>query len=151
MKKVIVVLLCLVGMTAVAQKGEKHERNLKNDLTPEQMATLKTKEMTLALDLTETQQKQIQTLNVESAKTRKVKMEERRASKKNDQLKRPTSDERYATKNEFLDRMIAQKAEMKDILSPEQYEKWEKMAQRNGKHRNGKGKKGDGQRRHTRK
>ncbi len=137
MKKVIVVLLCMASMSAIAQRGERHQGSAMNDMTPEQTATLKTKKMTLALDLTDVQQKQIQTLNLENAKTRKAAMEKRKALKENGDTKKPTSDEHYAMKNERLDRMIAQKAEMKDILSQEQYDKWEKMAQRKGKHRKG--------------
>ncbi len=53
-------------------------------------------------------------------------------------MQKPTSDERYAMKNERLDAMIAHKTEMKEILSPDQYAKWEKMGQRGGKHRKGK-------------
>ena len=151
MKKVIVVLLCLVGMTAVAQKGEKQQRDAKNDMTPEQMATLKTKKMTLALDLTESQQKQVQSLNLENAKTRMAKREERKARKEDNQAKRPTSDERYAMQNKRLDRMIAHKGEMKDILSAEQYSQWEKMAKRKSKHRKGKGKNRDEGKRHSKK
>ncbi len=137
MKKVIVVLLCMASMSAIAQRGERQQRSTMNDMTPEQAATLKTKKMTLALDLTDAQQKQIQTLNLENANTRKAAMEKRKALKENGESKKPTSDERYAMKNERLDAMIAHKAEMKDILSPEQYGKWEKMAQRKGKHRKG--------------
>ena len=39
--------------------------------------------------------------------------------------KKPTSDEIYAMKNKMLDEQIANKAEMKKILTPEQYKKWE--------------------------
>lgn len=140
--------MCLVGMTAMAQKGERHQNNAKNDMTPEQMATLKTKQMTWALDLTNAQQKQIQTLNLENAKTRKAAMDERKARK---ETKKPTSDERYAKKNERLDRMIVHKAEMKNILSTEQYDKWEKMAMRKGKHRKGMHYKGKKEKQDTRK
>ncbi|MGB6154137.1 MAG: hypothetical protein WBG48_19290 [Pricia sp.] len=149
MKKAIVVLLCLVGMTAVAQKGEKQQRDDKNDMTPEQMATLKTKKMTLALDLTDAQQKQIQSLNLENAKSRVARREERKARKEDDQAKRPTSDEHFAMQNKRLDQMIAHKAQMKDILSEEQYSQWEKMAKRKGKHR--KGTKNGERKRHSRK
>lgn len=134
MKKVIVILLCMVGLTAMAQKGENGHRGGMKDLTPEQMATLQTKKMTLALDLTQDQQTKIQALNLENAKTRKAKMEARKAAKEKDEAKKPTSEERYAMQNERLDKMIAQKAEMKNILSADQYEKWEKMAHRKGKH-----------------
>jgi hypothetical protein len=44
--------------------------------------------------------------------------------------------------NERLDRMIAHKAEMKKILSEEQYTRWERMAHQKGKHRKQKGERG---------
>ena len=44
---------------------------------------------------------------------------------KKDDAKKPTSDEIYAMKNKMLDEQIANKAEMKKILTPEQYKKWE--------------------------
>lgn len=151
MKKVIVVLIFMVGMTAMAQQGERQHRDGMHQMTPEQTATLKTKKMTLALDLTDAQQKQIQSLNLENAKTRKATMEKRKAKKGDGESKKPTSDERYALKNERLDKMIAHKADMKDILSPEQYGKWEKMSQQKGKHQKRKGENDKKQKRHTRK
>lgn len=151
MKKVIVVLLCLVGMTAMAQNGEKQHRNAKKDMTPEQMATLKTKKMTLALDLSDAQQKRIQSLNLENAKNRKAKREKRKAERGDNEFKKPTSDERYAMMNERLNRMIAVKAEMKDVLSAEQYATWEKMAHRKTKRNNRKNDKDSGRKRQTRK
>ena len=139
----------MASITAMAQKGERQQNRAMNNMTPEQMATIKTKKMTLALDLTDAQQKQIQALNLESAKTRKAAMEKRKAAKANEESKKPTSDERYAMKSERLDQMIAHKSEMKEILSPEQYEKWEKMAKRKGKHHKGKHEKGKQGKRHS--
>ncbi len=140
MKKAIWAIALLIGALGMAQEEGKSNRGAMKDLTPEQMATLQTKKMTLALDLSEAQQSQIQALNLENAKTRKAKMEERKAKKEAGEAKKPTSEERYAIQNARLDQMIAQKAEMKKILSEEQYDKWEKMAHRRGKHRKGKGK-----------
>ena len=141
MKKVILATLLLVGVTAMAQDGKRH-RNGMGDLSAEQMATLQTKRMTLALDLTEAQQEQIQALNLENAKLKKAKIEARKAQKESEEKARPTSEERYAMQNERLEYQIAQKAKMKEILSQEQYEKLEKMHQNRGKHRKGKGKHG---------
>lgn len=139
-------MLLLVGATAVAQeKSGGHHRGKMNDMTPEQMATLQTKKMTLALDLSESQQSQIQALNLENVKVRKTKMEERKAKKEVGERKKRTSEERYAMSNARLDAQIAQKEEMKKILSEKQMEKWEKMKHGKRKHkgRKGKGKKGD--------
>ncbi|PKA97421.1 hypothetical protein B0O79_1082 [Flavobacteriaceae bacterium MAR_2009_75] len=127
MKKVIVILLCMVGVTAMAQKGDNPERGHMKELSPEQAATLQTKKLTLALDLDKNQQSKVMALNLEHAKMRKAKMEERKAAKEKGEMKKPTADERYAMQNEKLDQMIAHKAEMKNVLSEEQYQKWQKM------------------------
>ncbi|WP_276165500.1 hypothetical protein [Zobellia alginiliquefaciens] len=133
MKKILVALVCMVGLTAMAQREKGHGRDQMKDLTAEQMATLQTKKMTLALDLTSGQQQKIKAIHLEEAKERKAKHEERKAQKEEGERKKPTSEERYAMQNARLDKMIAFKAEMKEILSAEQYEKWEKMHKRRGK------------------
>ncbi|KAG1650165.1 hypothetical protein GQR58_028275 [Nymphon striatum] len=116
--------MLLVGITAIAQRGEHGSREGKKDLTAEQVATLKTKKATLALDLTEAQQGQMKTLFLENAKMQKTKMTE---------------------PNERLDHQIAQKAKLKSILSDEQYTKWEKTQRRRSKGRKGKGQKRKGE------
>ncbi|MEO9892754.1 hypothetical protein [Aurantibacter sp.] len=141
MKKAIIVMMLLVGVTTIAQeRKERPNRGDMKDLTAEQIATLQTKKMTLALDLTSKQQTQIQAINLEQATTRKAKMAERKAAKEDGERKKPTSEERYAMQNERLDAQIALKSEMKSILSDEQYTKWEKM--RHHKKKRG-GKKGE--------
>jgi len=142
MKKIIVALVCMVGLTAMAQREKGHGRDGMKDLTAEQIATLHTKKMTLALDLTSTQQEQVNAINLEEAKMRKAKFEKRKAQKEEGERKKPTSEEKYAMQNEKLDKMIARKAEMKKILSAEQYEKWQKMQEHRGK-RNSREKKGE--------
>lgn len=144
MKKVIVLLVCMVGLSATSQRGENQHRGEMKNLTPEQTATLQTKKMTLALDLSQDQQTKILAMNLEKAKARKTIMEERKAAKENDEAKKPTSEERYTMQIARLDELIAQKAEMKGILSANQYDKWQKMVQRKGKH--GKRMKKDGKR-----
>lgn len=137
MKNVALVVMLLVGMTTMAQKGKGDHRGAMKDLTPEQVATLQTKQMTLVLDLSEAQQSKIQAVNLANAELRKAKMEERKAAKKEGDAKKPTSEERYAMKNEMLDQQIALKAEMKKILSEDQFEKWTKMKRGKRKHHRG--------------
>ncbi|MEO0527714.1 MAG: hypothetical protein AAFZ89_10845 [Bacteroidota bacterium] len=136
MKKVFVTLMLLAGFTAIAQKGESraHHRDAIKDLTPQQIATLKTKKMTLALELTEQQQEEIQKINLENAALRKAKMEERTAKKEEGESKKPTTEERYTMLNERLDRQIAVQDQMKQILTEEQFDQWKKMQHRKGKH-----------------
>ena len=139
MKKVILLVVLVAGFTAMAQKGERGNRGDFNNMSAEQMATLQTKRMTLDLNLTEAQQSKIQALNVENAKKRKAKMEERKALK--DAAERParTSDEQYAMRAERLDAAIAHKSELKKILSTEQFEQWEMHHKKRGEHQKGKG------------
>ncbi|MEO0573269.1 MAG: hypothetical protein AAF039_16295 [Bacteroidota bacterium] len=127
--KMLVASALLIGAMASAQReGYGAQRGaLHQDLTAEQLATLKTKKMTLALDLNEKQQEAIFEFNVANAEFRKEKMEERKAQKERGERSRPTSEERYSMANAQLDRMIAQQKELKKILNDEQFDQWKKM------------------------
>ena len=131
MKKIMITLLLLIGMPTMAQRSEgkagKGQRSAMQDFTPEEIATLHSKKMTLALDLTSVQQNKVKALALENARERKTKMSERKAKRKEGDTKKLTSEERFTMQNAMLDRKIAQKAKMKNILSEDQYSKWEKM------------------------
>lgn len=135
MKEVLIAMLVMASFSAMAQKGPHYgERHGMKDLSPEQMATLQTKKLTLALDLTKSQQEAVQQLHLENAKTRKEKLEKIKAARESEERQKPSSEERFAMQNERLDHMITQKEKMKKILSPEQYEKWEKGHNQKRKH-----------------
>ena len=138
MKKVMILIMLLIGGIALAQRGEGNMREGTKDLSAEQIATLKTKKATLALDLTEIQQGQMKALLLKNAEMRKAKMEARKVQKESGERKKYTIEERYARTNERLDYQIAEKAKLKEILSEEQLSKWEKMQNRRGKHKKGK-------------
>ena len=145
MKKVLVTTVLLIGMMGYSQRGQhfdSEQRGMK-DMSPEQIAILKTKKMTLALDLSTAQQKEIQTLNLENAKERETLMLERKVKKEQAEQSKPSTDERFEFKNERLDRMIAQKGKMKQILSEEQFQKWERINHHRSSHRK------DGNREHN--
>ncbi len=128
-------MFTIASLTAMAQEGpDRGTREGKDQLTPAQLATLHTKKMTLVLDLSSAQQKQIQQLQLENATHRQEKMAALKGKKWD-----LSAEERYALQSERLDRMIAQKKKMKDILNEDQFSKWEKeMAHR--KHKGHKGK-----------
>lgn len=137
MKKVLVTTVLLIGMMGYSQRGQhfdSEQRGMK-DMTPEQIAILKTKKMTLALDLSEAQQKEIQKINLNNAIERKALMLERKAKREESKESKPSSDERFDIQNERLDRMIAQKGKMKQILSEEQFQKWERTNHHRRGHR----------------
>jgi methionine-rich copper-binding protein CopC len=105
------------------------------DVTPEEMASLQTKKMTLQLGLNESQQKEIQKINLENAKDRKAKMEARKAQKANGTITKPSKEEQLKMMNERLDNQIEMKEKMKKILNDEQFAKWEKQQQEVNKKR----------------
>ena len=138
MKKIILIVLALVTIQVSAQerkqefrKGERKERIKKfKDFSPEEVAELQTKRMTLDLDLTSSQQKQIQKLNLENAIDRKAKMEERQTQMKDGNKEKPSKEDRLKMMNERLDKQIEMKQKMAKILNSDQMEKWEKMKNR---------------------
>ena len=147
MKKLIFAVMMLSGVLLTAQhEGHRKQRGQMKDMTPEQVATLKTKQLTLALDLSQAQQKEIQKLNLEQAQLRQAKRSAREEEKSGETKTQPNKEERYEQHVARLDQMIAHKAKMKSVLNAEQYEKWEKMhmhrqkqrrPKRSGHHRNG--------------
>lgn len=148
-KLVIITVSLLVGFLTFAQEKEvqKAERKARMEnresLSAEQQAELQVKRMTLDLDLNSKQQGEIKKIVLEQAKKREAKKEEWKANKENQ--KSISKDEKFAMKNQALDEQIAMKAEMKKILTAEQFVKWEaKQAERKDKmekRKNAKGKK----------
>ena len=138
MKKLFLIALALVTIQVSAQNKKQGTRNgdrtekgqRMSDFTPEEMAQLQTKKMTLDLDLTASQQKQIEKLNLENAKTRKSKMEARQANRKDGKGEKLNKEERLARMNERLDNQMEMKAKMKKILNDEQFTKWEAISTR---------------------
>ena len=124
MKKAMIILMALTTFAITAQnKSEDRKENRsqpRENLTPEQRAELHTKKMTLHLNLNETQQAQVNHLMLEMHKDRPEPPKNR---------KEMTDAQKFEAKNAMLDRRIAIKKEMKQILNEEQYTKWEKGLQ----------------------
>ncbi|WP_299107609.1 hypothetical protein [uncultured Tenacibaculum sp.] len=124
MKKLVALFLLMftVSTTLVAQKKQKDE------LSIDQKTELKLKKMTLKLDLTPKQQRQIRPLLAQSVSDHMAMREKRKAMKaKGQEL---SSEQRYELKSKMLDKQIAIKQEMKQILNEQQYERFEKSLSR---------------------
>ena len=132
MKNLIITALLLSGVLTQAQRGEHHKMQ---ELSAEQIATLQTKKLTLALDLNAAQQQDIQKLNEENARLKKEKMEARKVARDENVRKEINSDEKFNQHVERLDRAIEHKAKMKKILSKEQFDKWEEIQKKKGHHK----------------
>ncbi len=120
MKTLVTITLMLTGLVGMSQHGP-HDRGHK-DMSPEQLAAIKTKKMALSLDLNEKQQDEVQEIHLEQALLHQSKMEERKSREE-----KPSADERYAAISERLDKQIEIKAKMKEILNKDQFEKWEEL------------------------
>ncbi|MBC5862564.1 hypothetical protein [Flavobacterium turcicum] len=130
MKKVLIAVALIVGMASNAQEKMEGRRNAReNQLTKEQRQELHLKKMTLDLDLSTAQQKEIQVVLNEQSNKRETALANRK-EKQAANAKKPTADERFAIKNQMLDDQIAMKARMKKILSNEQFKKWETMKEK---------------------
>ncbi|MEP2935884.1 MAG: hypothetical protein ABJM06_14265 [Gilvibacter sp.] len=126
MKRFIILLAILTSSLAIAQpKGPSrdHPRNdqkAMHDFTPEQVAELQTKQLTLVLDLNAKQQSSVKALNLKMAQDRKANSQKRDGQKLD-------SEQRYQRMITHLDNQIEVKASFKSILNAEQYEKWQKL------------------------
>lgn len=130
MKKLITVALLFVGLTSFAQeKVSREERKAQRaemvKLSPEQRNQLQLKELTLELDLTTSQQKEMAKIIAEQGTKREAMKAELDSKKEGN--KKLTTEECFVMKNKMLDNQIAQKEKVKKILTSEQLEKWEKM------------------------
>ncbi|QDO92725.1 hypothetical protein FNB79_01620 [Formosa sediminum] len=144
MKKIMILALAFISLNAFAQgkRGEDNQRHDRKemrmqgaDFTPEQQATLLTKKMTLNLDLTESQQKEVYNLNLSQAKERQANREAFKKAKESG--KKPTEQERYDNMIARLDSQILMKSKMKSILKSEQYAMWEKSMADHSRERKG--------------
>lgn len=128
MKKTITILVLAIGFITIshAQKGKRGDFE---KLTTEQQTELAVKKMTLKLDLTPAQQRQIKPLLAEKIVKRKTMRAKRKEMKDSGKKREKLSaNERFEKQSKMLDRQIAFKADMKRILNEKQYERFEKMA-----------------------
>ncbi len=150
MKTIMMALLVLFGLTVWGQEDHRGPRHGKKDkFTAEQRSELQTKKLTLALDLSESQQEQMQELLLKKEQDRDSRMAERKETKEEENSEKLSSDKRYEKMNARLDAQIAHKKEIKNILSTEQFEKWEKLVHHK-KHRAKHNERGKGQKGHFR-
>jgi len=131
----ILVVALLVSTTVNAQ--EKKQNNIKRtNFTSEQIATLQTKRMALNFDLDKNQQKAVYDLKKKQADERKNNIKNFRQKRQNNI--KPTNDERFNFQNTRLEKQLENKVAMKNILTKDQFSKWEKFdksQRRNGNNR----------------
>ncbi|MCZ4317386.1 hypothetical protein O4H26_00105 [Aequorivita viscosa] len=124
MKKAMIIFMALTTFAITAQNKnndrKEHRKQLQENLTPEQRAELHTKKMTLDLNLNEAQQIKVNQTLLDLQKDKPKRTESR---------KEMTDAQKFEAKSAMLDRRIAMKKAMKEILTEEQFAKWEKKQQ----------------------
>ena len=128
MKNFALILMMVIAVTFTANTQEKtaqKKRQNRRQFTVEQNTELAVKRMTLALDLNEKQQNQIKPLLMTQAAQRKTAMEKMKKARENKQ--KPSEEELFTMRSQQLDNQIAMKKSMKEILTKEQFEEFEKM------------------------
>ncbi len=122
------IAVATLQVSAQEQKREFRKQRMESKTTysPEEMAQLQTKKMTLQLDLNDKQQKEVSAIFLEQAKLRQSKREAFSQSKMQGEKKNWSKEDRLKMTNARLDHQIEMKKSMKNILSTEQFEKWDK-------------------------
>src|SRR5690554_4496803 len=119
MKNTLMIIIAFVTFTLSAQneigKDKQFRQENRKNFTPEQKAELHSKKLTLELDLTDSQQKEIKKLLLDHKKQKSSNSEKRKGI---------SAENKYEGKKTALDRRIILKREFKKILTSEQYEKW---------------------------
>ncbi|WP_339624970.1 hypothetical protein [uncultured Winogradskyella sp.] len=139
MKKLLIIAIALFTLNGMAQgerRGKDKQQKMRallKDMSPTDIANLKSKKLTLALDLDAKQQKQVHTIILEEATQNQNIRKEREA--KQTENSRPTKSEIIEFQSKRLDKKIELKRKMKTILTAEQYAKFDKINSRKDKMR----------------
>jgi hypothetical protein len=124
MKNLCIIIMVLIGVSSFAQQKENHRKLMKEragmNMTAEEKAILKSKQLTLALDLTERQQEEFQKLYVDRAEDKVKRRKEMKEAVEDSKLKA----EAFEKMNTRLDKEIAFQQSIQKILNKEQYMLW---------------------------
>lgn len=147
MKKLMFAILLSAGATVWAQDAKKDKKEApkaqtevkeeakkpeapkpmikREPMTAEQRAEMRFKRLSMQLNLTDAQKKDIQPIILEQEKSRDNMISERKAMKESG--KELSLQEKLTRKDEFMKSQEASKAKFEKILNPEQLKKWEEM------------------------
>lgn len=119
MKNVILIATLLLTAFSYGQRPEKR-MEVRESMTPQQEASIKSKKMALELDLTEKQQDEVYKLLVDQATNRPAKLSK-------EERQKMTQEARLTLTENRLQEQIDFKRDLKEVLSMEQYEQFEEM------------------------
>lgn len=134
MKNLIAIVLLSVTISGFAQTRKNTNRGEGLALTAEQKTELQVKKLTLELDLTPEQQKEITKIVAKQQSQRdsvRKEMVQRRAENKKMIVEK--RQKAFATQSKVLDEKIATRNALKKVLTAEQLEKFDNMPKTNDK------------------
>jgi len=127
MKNIITFLAIVLSLTGFAQNKPDYQQGKRIPyFTPEQQATLKSKQMALHLDLNKQQQKQVYGLVLKQEQT--VKKFRKKRRKKFINGEKSTKAQQFNRLNKRLDSKLVFQGKLKNILNDKQYAQWKKEA-----------------------
>ncbi|MCF6181687.1 hypothetical protein [Lutibacter sp.] len=136
MKKLVGLLVIMVALSSSINAQGNGKRGNQN-FTPEQVATLQTKKMTMLLNLNQEQQNAIFKIQKNKAMVRQAMRKSMLERKLNGNTL--TTEEMFQFKSSRLDRMEQHKLAMQKILTPAQFTIWQTMTKSKMNHRKGNG------------
>lgn len=136
-------LFMLVALMAVALSAQENRgRRQHREYNPEQVAMMQTQQLSNAVGLDSVQFQLVYIMNYsdavamqDSMKVRRARMEEARKSGQKIERQRPTEEQMQARREVMKQRKAVRDAQMKEILNPEQYEKYLKYNEEQEKRR----------------
>jgi Spy/CpxP family protein refolding chaperone len=126
MKNLIVITLLSLTISGFAQEQKNNNRAKRPVLSVDQRTELQVKKLTLELDLTAEQQKEITKIIDNQQNKREVAREN--ILKQREVNKKKRAEKRFAAQSTVLDARIAHRNELKKVLTAEQLKKWDTMS-----------------------
>jgi len=131
MKTIVRILILFFAFTLSMQAQKKQHHKKLEKFSVDQKANLMVKKLTLKLDLSQKQQKNLKPLLIKKISEKKALRDMKKTAKK--EKTKFSANERYAMMNSRLEKQIAFKKELKQILNKEQFEKFEKLIAKKSK------------------
>lgn len=125
MKKLITVAFLFIGITVLAQD----RGSARAEMSQDEMATLRAKRLVMQLDLNAEQEEKLKKLFAKRIEANKELKEEI------DKNKQADREEKAELRKERLEMNEEQKEELREILTEEQYLKWEQLQEKRRKGR----------------
>ena len=135
MKNLIVIALLIFSFTTFAQETPRDRKDNTERRTLEQRNQFQLKKVSAELNLSSEQQKEMAKILAEkNARHESMKVQKKAQKESGTSM---STDERLKMKSAILDHQIATNARLKELLSAEQYAKWESnMENRHAKNKN---------------